>query len=95
LAAKTDILNADSCKGNGADRFGGYRAKGKLYPVDSVPVLMSNDVNLVKYLKPVRGKAQTYTAPGLINSGFQNLELIPFYKLHDARYMIYWKKGSP
>jgi len=95
LAAKTDILNADSCKGNGADRFGGFRAKGKLYPLDSVPVLMANEVNLAKYLKPVPGKAQTYTATDLINIPFKNLELIPFYKLHDARYMIYWKKMPP
>lgn len=94
LAGKTDPMNADSCKGNGADRFGGFRAKGKMYPPDSVPVLMSNEADLIKYLKPVRGKAQTYTAPGLINAPFKNVELIPFYKLHDARYTIYWKKES-
>lgn len=48
-----------------------------------------------KYLKSVPRKAQTFIAPELITPAkFKNLELIPFYKLHDARYMIYWHQGS-
>lgn len=96
LAAKTDTTNLDNLTGSGKDQFGGYRAKGKIYPLDSVPVLVSNESDLTSYLMPVRGKSQTFTAPAIINPAyFKNLELIPFYKLHDARYMIYWKKESP
>jgi len=95
LAAKTETMNADSCKGNGADQFGGYRAKGKIYPLDAVPVLVRNEANLVKYLKPVAGKSLTYTATDLIKpAAFKNLQLSPFYKIHDARYVIYWKIKS-
>jgi len=91
LAARTDKMNADSARGNGKDQFGGFRAKGTQYPMDSVPVLVSNDAHPEIYVKPVKGKPQTFTAPDLISPlAFKQLELIPFYKLHDSRYVIYW-----
>jgi DUF1680 family protein len=94
LAAKTDTTDLDNLIADG-DQFGGYRARGKTYPLDAAPVLASNESNLAGYLKPVPGKAQTFIAPELISpAAFKNLELIPFYKLHDARYMIYWQKVS-
>jgi len=96
LAAMTESMNPDSCKGNGADQFGGYRATGKLYPLEAAPMLVSHDADLASHLKPVAGKSQTYTATDLIRpDGFRNLQLVPFYKLHDARYVIYWQKKSP
>lgn len=95
LAAKTDIMSADNFKGDGSDQFGGYRAKGKIFSLDSVPILVGNGPHLENYLKPVHGKPLTYTASALINTAeFKNLELIPFYKLHDARYVLYWPVKS-
>jgi DUF1680 family protein len=93
LAAKTDTTDLDNLHAD-ADQFGGYRARGKMYPLDAAPVLASNEQDLAKYLQPVAGKPQTFIAPELISPAkYKNLELIPFYKLHDARYMIYWEKG--
>lgn len=93
LAAKTDTTDLDNLLAD-ADQFGGYRARGKLYPLNEAPVLTGDNSNLAKYLKPVDGKPQTFTAPELISPAkYSNLELIPFYKLHDARYMIYWHEG--
>ncbi|TWI94791.1 hypothetical protein JN11_04572 [Mucilaginibacter frigoritolerans] len=93
LAAKTDTADLDNLIGD-ADQFGGYLARGKMYPLYTAPVLASNGTDLGKYLKPVYGKPQTFIAPGLISPAkFKDLELIPFYKLHDARYMIYWHQG--
>lgn len=94
LAAKTGTSDLDNLIGD-SNQFGGYRARGKMYPLDTAPVLSSNEANLEKYLKTVSGKPQTFTAPELISpAAFKNLELIPFYKLHDARYMIYWPKNN-
>ncbi|SEO57863.1 hypothetical protein SAMN05192574_109156 [Mucilaginibacter gossypiicola] len=94
LAAKTDTTDLDNLLADG-DQFGGYRARGKMYPLNEAPVLASNQANLQNYLKPVAGKPQTFVAPELISPAkFKNLQLIPFYKLHDARYMIYWHQGS-
>ena len=93
LAAKTDTTDLDNLLADG-DQFGGYRARGKMYPLNTAPVLVSSDTNLAKYLKAVDGMPQTFIAPELITPAkFKNLELMPFYKLHDARYMIYWHDG--
>ena len=84
-------MNTDAFKGDGKDQFGGFRAKGTEYSMDSVPVLVSKESNPGIHLKPVQGKPQTFTAPDLITPiTFKKLELIPFYKLHDSRYIIYW-----
>jgi uncharacterized protein len=94
LAAKTDTTDLDNLTAD-SNQFGGYRARGKLYPLDAMPVLATTETPLEKLLKPVDGKPQTFTAAGLITPvSYKNLELIPFYKLHDARYMIYWKKSE-
>jgi len=92
LAAKTSTADLDNLQAD-ANQFGGYRARGKMYSLDSMPVLVSNGTDITSYLQPVKGKPQTFTATGLIQPAvYKNLQLIPFYKLHDARYMIYWKK---
>ncbi|GAA3959753.1 glycoside hydrolase family 127 protein [Mucilaginibacter dorajii] len=94
LAAKTDTTDLDNLIADG-DQFGGYRARGKLYPLSDDPELVMNNTDLSQVLKPVKGKPQTYLAPELIAPDkFKKLELIPFYKLHDARYMIYWHQQS-
>lgn len=91
LAAKTDTTDLDNLIGD-ANQFGGYRARGKMYPFETMPVLTMQPTNLENYLKPVAGKPQTFVAPALINAfSYKNLELMPFYKIHDARYMIYWQ----
>jgi DUF1680 family protein len=93
LAAKTDTTDLDNLLADG-DQFGGYRARGKIYPLNAAPMLTGSDANFAECLKPVNGKPQTFIAPDLISPAkFKNLELIPFYKLHDARYMIYWHEG--
>jgi DUF1680 family protein len=94
LAAKTDTTDLDNLRAD-ANQFGGYRARGRMYSLDSMPVLLSNKANLAEFVKPLPGKKQTFIAPSLISPfQYSTLELIPFYKLHDARYMIYWKKRS-
>ncbi len=94
LAAKTDTTDVLNFTGD-STQFAGFRARGKMYSLDSMPVLASHQTNLENYVKPVSGKLQTFIAPDLISpANYKNLELIPFYKLHDARYMIYWRKNS-
>jgi len=95
LTAKTDTTDLDNLLAD-ANQFGGYRARGKMYSLETMPVLVSSASSLNKYLKPVAGKSQTYVAPELIYpASYKGLELIPFYRLHDARYMLYWQKQTP
>jgi len=38
----------------------------------------------------------TFSAASVIQpKACQSLELIPFFRVHDARYMIYWRLASP
>lgn len=91
MAAKTDTLNMTGLFAD--DSRGGHIAHGEKYPLQIMPVFVSNDADISSHIKPVSGKSFTYTAPDLIYpSKYTSLELIPFYKLHDSRYIIYWQK---
>ena len=90
LAARTDPNETDNFLGT-TNQFGGYRASGRTFPLNESPQLRTADADILKYLRPVKGKAQTFVLPELIaGAQFDDLQLTPFYKLHDSRYVIYW-----
>jgi DUF1680 family protein len=90
LAAKTDTANL---KGLFADESRmGHIASGKQYPLPDMPMFVHDGQNKDSLIQPVRGKALTFTASGLIYpERYKKLELTPFYKLHDSRYVVYWQ----
>jgi hypothetical protein len=49
----------------------------------------------MRRFKPVKGKPLTFTAPGLVQGGAGGATFIPFFRLHDARYMLYWQQSTP
>jgi hypothetical protein len=47
---------------------------------------------LAAHIRPVPGKPLTFTARNVIRPKHaRDLELVPFFRVHDARYAIYWK----
>ncbi len=78
-------------------RFG-QMAGGKKLPVDQAPYLIANQVeDIAGDLVPVPGEPLHFT----LNTRMENRpelnapegidgKLIPFFELHDARYMLYW-----
>lgn len=78
-------------------RFG-QMATGRKLPVDQAPYLIANQVeDIANDLEPVAGKPLHFTLktrmenrPQLNESEGINGELIPFFELHDSRYMLYW-----
>jgi DUF1680 family protein len=89
LAAKT---GTEDLKGLTADdsRWG-HIASGKKLPIDQAPVFVTNDKSsIITALKPVKGKPLHFTLSGVEIKNKVNIELEPFYELHDARYMMYW-----
>jgi len=47
-------------------------------------------------IKPVAGQPLTFTAAGLIGSDkYRNVQFVPFYQIHDARYMVCWPVTTP
>lgn len=78
------------------DSRGGHIAAGRMIPLSEVPSFVSNNPDPSSLIKPVPGKPLHFTADELIFSpDGRKPELMPFYKLHDARYVIYWPLLSP
>lgn len=94
MAAKTD---ASEMKGLFADDSRmGHSPSGRQIPLNEMPKLVASNQDLAKFVKPVSGKNSTYTIADLIyQNKFKTLELIPFYRLHESRYVIYWPVETP
>jgi len=75
----------------------GHIAQGAVCPQDAAPVFVSDQADFIRRFKPVPGQPLTFTAPGLIQGrkDADKLQLIPFFRLHDARYMLYWPRSTP
>lgn len=71
-------------------------AQGPLRSLEEAPMLVSEPNQLPDLLKSVDGKPLTFTLASVIRpDSFDKLELVPFFRVHDARYMIYWRRVSP
>ncbi|MDR7298898.1 DUF1680 family protein [Pelomonas aquatica] len=78
----------------------GHIAHGAVCPQEAAPVFVSptlREADIVRRIKPVPGRPMTFTAPGLIQGrkDADRLQLIPFFRLHDSRYMLYWARSTP
>ena len=70
-------------------RFG-QLAVGKKLPVDQAPILINNNLeDIANQLHPVAGKPLHFTLTTRMENEIRN-ELMPFFELHDSRYMMYW-----
>jgi len=88
LGAKT---GTEDLKGLIADdgRWGQY-AGGEYLPVDKAPILIEDDIqSIVNKLVPVKDKSLNFRLKVKMGNPAE-LTLEPFYKIHDARYMMYW-----
>ncbi|MEO7497070.1 MAG: glycoside hydrolase family 127 protein [Massilia sp.] len=96
LAAKTRLFNDDKLNFIADDSRMGHIAQGPTCPLDAAPLFVSDTRAFMDRFKPVKGKPLTFTAPGLVQGGAgAATEFIPFFRLHDSRYMIYWPYSTP
>lgn len=72
----------------------GHIAAGKQCPLYEAPMFISNSPDVLDKIKRVAGPELKFVAPDLIGNTEQQLELIPFFRVHDSRYMLYWQMGS-
>lgn len=94
LAAITEKTDLDGLRAD--DSRMGHIANDSLYPIEDAPIIQTIQADLAAAVKPIAGKPLTFQASSLIYPvKYQNLELIPFFKVHDARYMLYWPVSSP
>ena len=93
LAAKTDTTDMVGLYAD--DSRGGHIASGPKYPLNEMPVIVGSPENLPSMVKPVDGKPMTFTLDGLYPDKYKNLQLIPFFRVQESRYVIYFKVVSP
>lgn len=89
LGAKT---GTEDMKGLIADASRwGHIPSGEKLPVDKAPFFIEDDLSAITNgLAPVKDAPLHFTMPGVKMINAVNLELQPFYQIHDARYMVYW-----
>ncbi|MCM4157297.1 glycoside hydrolase family 127 protein [Gramella sp. AN32] len=89
LAAKT---GNEDMEGLFADASrGGHIAAGKTIPLTEMPYFLSDKTeNIENLVKKVPGKKLTFSAAEVLYpAGYRDLEFIPFYKVHESRYVMY------
>ncbi|MET0980532.1 MAG: glycoside hydrolase family 127 protein [Telluria sp.] len=96
LAAKTQVFANEKLNVFADDSRMGHSARGETCPLDAAPLFVSDTRDFAKKFRPVPGQPLTFTAPGLIDGkDAPNLRLIPFFRLHESRYMVYWPYSTP
>lgn len=77
------------------DSRGGHIAHGKQIPIKDMPIIVSEPNKIASLIKPVEGKSLTFHLSGLYPDKYGNgMELIPFYRLHESRYILYWAQAT-
>ncbi|MEY8759049.1 beta-L-arabinofuranosidase domain-containing protein [Chryseobacterium tongliaoense] len=94
LAARYGKENQDGLFAD--DSRGGHIAHGTQIPLNDIPVIMGNSSAVVSHVKPADGENLTFNLTGLypenkFSSGFQ---LVPFYTIHEERYIMYWPQAD-
>jgi DUF1680 family protein len=90
LAANLDTADPLDAFAEGRGSATNVARRRLIQPADA-PRLSGSDEAIVAGIEPVADRPLTFTARRVIRPpSFRDLELIPFSRLHDAQYMIYW-----
>ncbi|WP_202842850.1 glycoside hydrolase family 127 protein [Luteimonas saliphila] len=93
LAARTGVEDLDGLIAD--DGRGSHIAPGPYQPLDRAPMLVGERDTLAARIEPVEGEPLAFTAGALIRPGeFARLRLEPLSRVHDARYMAYWRTAT-
>lgn len=94
LAAKTDDARLDGLIADGSRM--GHIANGPLVPLYESPMWVSeNKEQLLSGVVKKESEELVFAMDDMVYpEKFQDIQLIPFYELHDARYMIYWQMSG-
>jgi hypothetical protein len=74
----------------------GHVASGPMPPLDRVPVLVATPEDLLAHIKPEAAERPMHfrLTDVVYPRAPQGLPLVPFFRLHDSRYQIYWQLVS-
>lgn len=93
LASATGTQNLDGIIAD--DSRMGHVANGALISREEAPILLVDNENWLQSITPVKDEPLAFNFNGLLYpESANNLKLIPFYRLHDARYILYWQVAT-
>lgn len=94
LAAETGTADMTGLQAGGG-RWD-HVANGPLLPLDQAPILVCAADDIAKAIQPVPNQPLTFTLGSSVQpEKYQPLQLVPFYRLPDTRYVIYWQHFTP
>ena len=93
LAAKT--TNDDLVNLFANDSRMGHVAAGKQIPLKDLPILAAEPDQIVRQVKPLADKPLHFELESLYKGkNAVKMELEPFYKIHESRYIMYWPQTT-
>ncbi len=93
LAAKTSDEHQTGLFAD--DSRGGHIAHGPQIPMKQMPLVVGEPDELASLVQPVAGKPLTFRLTSLYPEAYAGgMELIPFFSLHESRYIIYWPQAT-
>jgi DUF1680 family protein len=94
LAAKTEAAPAEGLVAG--DGRMAHVSPGPYLPLTEAPMFVGDPTRLADEIVAVPGQPLTFTARDLIQPrAARDLRLVPFFRVHDARYMMYWRTTTP
>ena len=89
LASPTGTENMDGLYAD--DSRGGHIAHGKQISMQEIPMLVGSAASLPQSLRKIKDDLVAFTYTGSVYPAQKEaLKLIPFFRLHDSRYAIYF-----
>jgi len=77
------------------DSRGGHIAHGPQIPLNTLPILLGESNTILSHIKPVESKPLSFHVGGLYPDTYAaGFDLVPFYKIQDSRYIIYWPQAD-
>ncbi|KAA9130512.1 glycosyl hydrolase [Marinihelvus fidelis] len=96
LSAPVDPFEDETLDFLADDSRMGHIAAGAQCPLEESPMLVTGAGGLPEALQRLPGDELRFQAPGAIEpKEYAGLELIPFFRVHRTRYMVYWPSGTP
>lgn len=93
LAAPTGTEHLDGLYAD--DSRGGHIAHGKQIPLTNVPMLIGNATSIRQSLHKENGDRLAFSYDGKVYpASGKPLELIPFFRLHNSRYAVYFRQAN-
>ncbi len=77
------------------DSRGGHIAQGEIIPLNDIPFIVSSRDQLLDQVSTVSDKDLRFQLNGLVGGNGASMELMPFYDLHESRYIIYFPQATP